>query len=324
LISSKQVDRHGKVQKQKLSIKMVKRNENFGKLQASYLFVNIAQKRKAFVEANPDAKLISLGIGDTTRPLPTSICKGLTDASIGLGTKEGYSGYPDWNGGLELRKAISEQFYDGVVSPDEVIISDGSKPDLCRLQCLFDSDVNIAVQDPVYPAYVDGSVISGKTGAGIPNSSGKYEKLTYMECKPENDFFPDLSLMEKKPYVLFFCSPNNPTGATATKAQLEELVKFAKETKSLIIYDAAYRAFISDDSLPKSIFEIEGARDVAMETNSFSKLVGFTGVRLGWTVCPTSVTYEDGVTPVFDDWKRVMGTYLTDLLMLRKLVVGLP
>jgi len=287
---------------------MVVRKEHFSKLQASYLFVNIAQKRKAFVDANPDKKLISLGIGDTTQPLPESICAGLTNAAKGLGTQAGYSGYPDWNGGAALREAISKEFYNGLVSPDEVILSDGSKPDLCRMQALFGDGVNIAVQDPVYPAYVDGSVIAGKTGKGIPESSGRYEGITYMECNPENSFFPDLEKLEKKSYVLFFCSPNNPTGATATKEQLTKLVAFAKETQSIIVFDTAYRAFITDDSLPRSIYEIEGAREVAMETSSFSKLVGFTGVRLGWTVCPTDVKYETGES-VFDDWKRIMGTY---------------
>jgi len=288
--------------------KMVVRNDNFSKLQASYLFRLVAEKKAAFVKENPDAKVISLGVGDTTQPLPEFIGDAMVKAAEGLKTKEGYSGYPDWNGRQDLREMIANEFYQNRVSADEIMISDGSKPDLARLQLLFDENVNIAVQDPVYPAYVDGSVISGKTGLAEPG--GRYGKIAYLPCTPANDFFPDLSVLEKgKSYVIFFCSPNNPTGTVATRAQLEKLVAYAKESKSLIIFDSAYRGFIKDDSLPKSIYEIPGGDEVALESASFSKLVGFTGVRLGWTVCPKKVMYEDGISSVHEDWKRIMGTY---------------
>lgn len=286
---------------------MVKRNENFGKLQAGYLFRTIAEKKQAYTAANPTAKLISLGIGDTTHPIPPFICKAMTDAAAGLGTKEGYSGYPDWNGRADTRALIAEKFYNNVVTPDEVIISDGSKPDLCRLQFLFPEGTPVALQDPVYPAPLDGSVIAGKTGIA-EGEKKHYGNVTYLVCNPENNFFPDLTKLEKKAQVIFFCSPNNPTGVVATREQLTQLVAFAKETNSIIVFDSAYRAFITDDSLPKSIYEIEGAKDVALETSSFSKLVGFTGVRLGWTVCPKSVKFECG-SSVYEDWKRIMGTF---------------
>nr|AKG25428.1 LL-diaminopimelate aminotransferase DapL [Hematodinium sp. SG-2015] len=283
---------------------MVKRNQHIAKLQPSYLFVQINEKKKAHLVKKPLAKLISLGIGDTTQPLFKELTESITSYATSLGTKEGYSGYSEWNGPEDLRKSIAKQFYDDKVSPDEIVLSDGSKPDLARIQLLFDHRVSIAVQDPVYPAYVDQAVIAGKTGT-FDTEKQQYGNVVYLPCTPENNFFPDLNVPRTD--LIFFCSPNNPTGACATRDQLTKLVNHALENNSIIIFDSAYREFIVDPSIPKTIYEIPGAEKCALETSSFSKLVGFTGVRLGWTVCPKKVLYEDG-QPVYDDWKRVMGT----------------
>lgn len=284
---------------------MVKRNRHLEKLQQSYLFVDINARKKAHIEKNPGAKLISLGIGDTCLPLFPELVEDLDKYVKGTATPEGYSGYPDWNGPGPLRELIAKSFYSSMgIDAEDVIVSDGSKPDIARMQLLFDDKTSLAVQNPVYPAYVDDSVISGKTGEYDPEK-GQYKNIVYMPCTPGNDFFPDLNIQRTD--LIYFCSPNNPTGAVATREQLKKLVNFALNNNSIIIFDSAYREFISDDSLPKSIYEIPGAEKCAIETSSFSKLVGFTGVRLGWTVCPKTVVYEDGRS-VFDDWKRVVGT----------------
>ncbi|MGB7539131.1 MAG: LL-diaminopimelate aminotransferase, partial [Anaerolineales bacterium] len=288
---------------------MVKRNPNIAKLPAGYLFPEIGRRRRALLERQPDAKIISLGIGNTTEPLTPHIVDGLRSAALALGTAEGYSGYDDDPKGQallqNLKTKLSEKWYHGSVSPEEIVISDGAKCDCGRLQMLFGSEVTIAVQDPAYPVYVDGSVIAGATGAHNPER-GQFDGLVYLSCTPANAFFPDLSALPRTD-LIYFCSPNNPTGAVSTREQLRELVGFARRNGSVIIYDAAYAAFIHDDSLPRSIFEIEGAREVALEVNSFSKPIGFTGVRLGWTVIPRELAFEGGV-PVSKDWNRVMST----------------
>jgi LL-diaminopimelate aminotransferase len=222
---------------------------------------------------------------------------------MGLATKEGYSGYGDEQGLTQLREKIAEVFYPGLVSGDEVFISDGAKCDIARIQTLFGANVKVAVQDPAYPVYVDGSVIVG--AAGKNNGTG-YEGITYMPCIPENNFFPDLSKIEKNS-IIYFCSPNNPTGAVSTKEDLKKLVDFANANDCIIVFDAAYREFIRDEKLPKSIFEIEGSRTCSIEINSFSKPAGFTGVRLGWSVVPKELKFADG-TVVHQDWNRVMTT----------------
>jgi LL-diaminopimelate aminotransferase len=274
---------------------MVNRNPNFARLQAGYLFPEIARRRRALLEKQPDAKIISLGIGNTTEPLTPSITKGLVEAAARLGTADGYSGYGDEQGLLALREQIAKVLYKNLISADEITISDGAKCDIGRLQILFGSQVTVAVQDPAYPVYVDGSIIAGAdTG------------LQYMTCRPENDFFPDLSKLPRTD-LIYFCSPNNPTGAVATKTQLAELVKFARKNKSIIIFDAAYSEFIVDRDLPRSIYEIDGADEVALEVNSFSKSIGFTGVRLGWCVAPRKLKFADG-TEILQDWTRVITT----------------
>ena len=282
---------------------MINRNSGFENLTAGYLFPEVARRRREYLASHPDAKIISLGIGNTTEPLPEYIAKKMADYVMGLATKEGYSGYGDEQGLTQLREKIAEVFYPGYVSGDEVFISDGAKCDIARIQTLFGSKVKVAVQDPAYPVYVDGSVIVG--AAGKNNGSG-YDGITYMPCLPENNFFPDLSKIEKNS-IIYFCSPNNPTGAVSTKEDLKKLVDFANANDCIIVFDAAYREFIRDEKLPKSIFEIEGSRTCAIEINSFSKPAGFTGVRLGWSVVPKELKFADG-TPVHQDWNRVMTT----------------
>ena len=284
---------------------MVKRNQNMGKLQAGYLFPEITRRKNEFLEKNPDAKIISLGIGDTTEPITKHIGGALSKAASGLGTDRGYNGYGDEQGLPELREKIASEIYDGIVSSEEIFVSDGAKPDIGRLQLLFGNDVTVAVQDPAYPVYIDSSVMFGKTG-NYDNANGKFDGIVYMPCLPENNFSPDLKKM-KRADVIFFCSPNNPTGAVATKEQLQSLVEYARENRSIIIFDAAYSEYITDENIPKSIFEIDGAKEVAIEVNSFSKSVGFTGVRLGWTVVPNELKFEDG-SFVRDDWNRVVTT----------------
>jgi LL-diaminopimelate aminotransferase len=284
---------------------MVARNENLAKLQAGYLFPEINRRKKKVKEANPTAKIISLGIGNTTSPLTLHITQGLRKAVEGMATKEGYSGYGDEQGMTELRTRIAEKIYCNMITPEEVYVSDGAKCDIGRLQTMFGPKVSIAVQDPSYPVYVDGSVIAGATG-DYSKVKAHFDNIIYMKCTPENDFFPNLNKLERTD-LIYFCSPNNPTGAVATKKQLKELVDFARKNNSIIIFDAAYCEYITDASLPKTIFEIDGARECAIEVNSFSKTIGFTGVRLGWTVVPEELKFDDG-TPVQNDWNRIMTT----------------
>lgn len=284
---------------------MVKRNENIAKLPGGYLFPEINRRKKEFLAKNPGAKIISLGIGDTTEPLTPHVVKGLREAVDQLSRRETYSGYGAEQGVQELREAIAEKLYKGMVSGEEVFVSDGAKPDTGRLQMLFGPECTVAVQDPSYPVYVDSTVMSGKSGAH-DEKSGQFKGIVYMPCTEENDFFPDLEHTPRTD-VIFFCNPNNPTGAVATKEQLEKLVAFAKKNKSIIIYDSAYAQYIQDEAVVKSIYDIEGAKEAAIEISSFSKPAGFTGVRLGWTVVPKELTFEDG-TPVAKDWTRIMTT----------------
>jgi LL-diaminopimelate aminotransferase len=279
------------------------RNKNMAALKAGYLFPEVARRRRAFAEAHPDAHIISLGVGNTTEPLPKTITKGLVDGAARLGTMEGYVGYTD-EGFIELRQKISEVYYKGQFSADEIFVSDGAKCDIGRLQILFGSAVSIAVQDPSYPVYVDGSIIMG------------VQNISFLPCTAKNNYFPDLSAIPANSLV-YFCSPNNPTGAVATKEQLKALVDTARAKGCIIIFDAAYSCFIRDASLPKSIFEIEGAKECAIEVQSFSKPAGFTGVRLGWTVVPKELRYtvvstgsttETTGATVHSDWNRIMGT----------------
>ncbi|KAH6763343.1 Pyridoxal phosphate transferases superfamily protein [Perilla frutescens var. hirtella] len=283
----------------------VARNENLAKLQAGYLFPEIARRRNAHIAKNPDAKVISLGIGDTTEPIPEVITSAMSKRSDALSTVAGYSGYGAEQGEKNLRAAIAATYYAGLgIEEEDIFVSDGAKSDISRLQVLFGSNVTMAVQDPSYPAYVDSSVILGQTGL-FQKDVEKYANIEYMRCTPENGFFPDLSSVRKTD-IIFFCSPNNPTGYAASREQLTKLVQFAKENGSIIVYDSAYAMYVSDDS-PRSIFEIPGAKEVALEVSSFSKYAGFTGVRLGWTAIPKELHYSDGF-PVAKDFNRIVCT----------------
>lgn len=284
---------------------MVKRNKNMARLVAGYLFPEINRRKREFLQKNPEARIISLGIGNTTEPVTPHVLAGLQREVAALGTVEGYSGYGDEQGITRFRELIAEKLYQNIVKGEEVFISDGAKCDIGRLQTMFGNEVTIAVQDPSYPVYVDGSVIAGVTG-DYDEARSQFANITYMECQPENNFFPDLERLPATD-LIYFCSPNNPTGAVATREQLKSLVDFARKNRSIIIFDAAYSEYISDDSLPKTIFAIEGAREVAIEVNSFSKPIGFTGIRLGWSVVPNELKFDDG-TPVRNDWNRIMTT----------------
>ncbi len=275
---------------------MVKRSPHFSKLQANYLFPEIQKRKQAFLQKHPEAALINLGIGDTTQPIPPFITKRLVEAAKGLGTFQGYSGYGTEQGNVELRKKISEKLYAKRISAEEVFISDGAKCDIGRLQLLFGQDTTISVQDPTYPVYVDTSVLCGKSPDTI-----------YMPCTPENDFFPNLNNLPST-NLIYFCSPNNPTGSVATKKQLQDLVDFARANHSLIIFDSAYSCFIQDPSLPRSIYEIDGAKEVAIEVGSFSKMAGFTGIRLGWCIVPIELRFSNG-TSLHQDWFRIVSTF---------------
>jgi LL-diaminopimelate aminotransferase len=286
---------------------MIKRNPCIAQLKAGYLFPEIARRRNEYAAAHPDTatpegRIISLGVGNTTEPVLPHIDEGLVEGAKALGTAEGYSGYQD-EGLLELREKISSVFYRGAFSAGEVFISDGAKCDIGRLQLLFGAQTPVAVQDPSYPVYVDGSVLIGAAGAWT--GSG-YGGISYLPCTAENAYFPDLSAVPAGS-LIYFCSPNNPTGAAADRAQLSVLVKTAREKGCLIIFDAAYAEYIRDPALPKTIYEIEGARTCAIEVNSFSKPAGFTGVRLGWTVVPAALVYAGGER-VNADWNRICTT----------------
>jgi len=274
----------------------------------SYLFPEIGRRRNAYLAAHPDSRpIISLGIGDTTQPIPTHILGGLEGSAKRLGTKEGYSGYGAEQGVGDLRAKIASKLYNGLIEPEEVFVSDGSKCDIGRLQLMFGNAVVSAVQDPSYPVYVDSAVMMGQTRpVDSATPQGQHPGIVYMACNPSNNFFPDLSNTPRAD-VIYFCSPNNPTGATASREQLTQLVQWAKKNGSIIVFDAAYAPFIKSAGTPKSIYEIPGAKEVAIEVNSFSKYAGFTGVRLGWTIVPSALKFADG-TPVRNDWNRVMCT----------------
>jgi LL-diaminopimelate aminotransferase len=282
---------------------MIKRNKGLSNLTAGYLFPEIGRRRREFAAAHPEARIISLGIGNTTEPLTPHIDAGLVEGARRLGTLEGYSGYGDEQGLTELRERIAAVFYGGKMAADEVFVSDGAKCDIGRLQLLFGGNVEVAVQDPSYPVYVDGSVLIGAGGAW--QGSG-YAGIRYLSCTAANDYFPDLAQLPTDG-LFYFCSPNNPTGAVASRVQLTALVEAASQRGTVIVFDAAYAEYIRDPALPKSIFEIPGARECAIEVNSFSKPIGFTGVRLGWTVVPKELKYASGEM-VWDDWNRICTT----------------
>lgn len=268
-------------------------NENYLKLQAGYLFPEIGKRRRAFQQANPKAKIISMGIGDVTRPLAPAVIDAMRAAVDQMGKKETFRGYDDGGVGYEfLREAISENDYRSrriAVGADEVFISDGAKSDTANSQELFGLDNIVAVTDPVYPVYVDTNVMAGRTGP--MNAQGMYQNIIYMPATVENNFVPEP--LDRKADLVYLCFPNNPTGAVATREQLAKWVDYAKKNRAVILFDAAYEAFISDPAIPHSIFEIPGAREVAIEFRSFSKTAGFTGVRCAFTVVPKELQVYD-------------------------------
>jgi len=266
-------------------------NENFLKLKAGYLFPEIGRRVNAFVEANPKAKVIKLGIGDVTEPLPPAVIDAMHKALDEMASRETFKGYGPEQGYGFLRDAIASHDYAsrGVnVNADEIFISDGSKCDTGNILDILGNDNLIAVLDPVYPVYVDTNVMAGHTGSA--DSQGRYQGLVYLPVTAENNFTPELP--SEPVDVIYLCYPNNPTGVVATKETLKKWVDYAVENKALILFDAAYEAFITDPDIPRSIYEIEGARDVAIEFRSFSKTAGFTGTRCAFTVVPKTLTVK--------------------------------
>ena len=267
---------------------MILANENFLKLKAGYLFPEIGKRVAAFSKANPNAKIIRLGIGDVTEPLVPAVIEAMHKAVDEMAKTETFRGYGPEQGYEFLREAIAENDYKSrgaMISPDEIFVSDGTKCDTGNLQEIFGLDNTVAVTDPVYPVYVDTNVMAGRTGDA--DMEGRYGNIVYMPCTAENDFVAELP---KQPVdMIYLCYPNNPTGAVATKEQLKKWVDYAIKNKAIILYDAAYEAFIQDGKVPHSIYEIDGARKVAIEFRSYSKTAGFTGLRCGFTVVPKEV-----------------------------------
>tara|TARA_R110002096_G_scaffold95425_3_gene213948 strand:+ start:3665 stop:4897 length:1233 start_codon:yes stop_codon:yes gene_type:complete len=289
---------------------MARINDNYLKLKAGYLFPEIARRVNAFTEANPEAakKLIRCGIGDVTEPLPEACRKAMHEAVDEQGNRDTFKGYGPEQGYAFLREAIADNAYAGLnVSADEIFVSDGSKCDSGNILDIFGPGNTIAITDPVYPVYVDTNVMVGNTGDA--DESGSYEGLVYMPCTAENDFVP--AIPEEKVDLVYLCYPNNPTGATATKEQLKAWVDYAKKNDAILFYDAAYEAFVTDPDVPRSIYEIEGARDCAIEFRSFSKNGGFTGVRCAYTVVPKELTGKtaDGTDQAIHPlWNRRQST----------------
>lgn len=268
---------------------MARINENFQKLKAGYLFPEIARRVNAYTDAEPEKakRLIRCGIGDVTEPVPVTAREAMKKAVDDLGDRGSFRGYGPEQGYPFLREAIVKTAYDGLgIKPEDIYVSDGSKCDSGNILDIFGPGNKIAVTDPVYPVYVDTNVMAGNTGEA--NEAGEYEGLVYLKCTPENGFVP--SIPEERVDLIYLCYPNNPTGTTATREQLEAWVAYALENDAVILYDAAYEAFVQDDSIPRSIYEIEGAHKCAMEFRSFSKNGGFTGVRCAFTVIPEGVT----------------------------------
>lgn len=285
---------------------MVSVNQNYLKLRGSYLFSEIGKRVNTYASENPDKKIIRLGIGDVTRPLPATVISALHSAVDEMAVAETFKGYAPDLGYEFLRKAISDYDYKRIgceIEPDEIFVSDGAKSDSGNIQEIFGPDNIIAVCDPVYPVYVDTNVMGGRTGV-FDEKEGVWSDVVYMPCTETTGFAPELP--KKTPDLIYLCFPNNPTGATVTKAELQKWVDYANKTGAVIIYDAAYEAYISEADVPHSIYECDGARDCAIELHSFSKNAGFTGLRLGYTVIPKTLE-RDGVK-LHALWARRHGT----------------
>lgn len=275
---------------------MITINENYLKLQASYLFSDIAKRVATFQENNPDKDVIKLGIGDVTRGLTPASIKAFHRAVDEMANDETFRGYGPEQGYDFLREAIAKNDFQSRgadISADEIFVSDGAKCDSGNIQEIFAQDIKIAIPDPVYPVYLDTNVMAGRTGIF---EDGRYQGLVYLDSTKENNFVP--ALPEENVDLIYLCFPNNPTGSTITKKELANWIEYAKKNKALILFDAAYEAFIRDESLPKSIFEIEGAKEVAIEFRSFSKNAGFTGTRCAYTVVPKEcIAYDSKENP---------------------------
>lgn len=265
-------------------------NEAYLNLQGSYLFAEVKKRAAAYQEAHPDAKIISLGIGDVTQPLAPAVIEAMHRAVDEMACQETFRGYGPEQGYLFLRQAIVDHDFKarGIdIDPSEIFVSDGAKCDVGNIQEIFDINDIVAVTDPVYPVYVDSNVMAGRSGAFV---NGAFERIEYLPCYEECGFQPNLPAHD--PALIYLCSPNNPTGAAMDRKALTMWVRYAKQTGSVILFDAAYECFISDENIPHSIYEIEGAKDVAIEFRSYSKTAGFTGVRCGYCVIPHALKLE--------------------------------
>ena len=289
---------------------MAKINENFLNLKGGYLFSEIARRVNEFKKANPQREILRLGVGDVTLPLVPAVVEALEKASAEMGNAETFRGYGPEYGYDFLREAIAQNDFQsrGVnISADEIFISDGAKSDCGNIGDIFGVDNIVALGDPVYPVYVDTNVMGGRSGDA--GEDGRYSKIVYLPCTEQNGFtpFPPSTHAD----IVYLCSPNNPTGSAATKEQLKAWGDYAKKEDAIILFDAAYEAFITDDSIPHSIFEIEGAKECAIEFRSFSKTAGFTGTRCGFTVVPKEVCGKDSKgnkVPLQKLWERRQGT----------------
>ena len=282
-------------------------NENYLKLPGSYLFSTIGKKVSAYAAAHPEETVIRLGIGDVTQPLPPVVIEALHKAVDEMGNASTFHGYAPDLGYEFLRKAVAEKDFQArgcQITPDEIFVSDGAKSDSANIQEIFAADSRIAVCDPVYPVYVDSNVMAGRTGT-YDAAAETWSDVIYMPCTAENGFVPELP--KERPDLIYLCFPNNPTGETLTKAQLQEWVDYANREGCVIIFDAAYEAYISQEDIPHSIYECEGAQTCAIELRSFSKNAGFTGLRLAYTVVPKALKDQNG-TSLNALWARRHGT----------------
>ncbi len=285
---------------------MAKVNDNYLKLPGSYLFSTIGRKVREFSEKHPELEIIRLGIGDVTQPLAPAVISALHSAVDEMGSAESFKGYAPDLGYDFLRNVISDKDFKARgcdISPDEIFVSDGAKSDCGNIQEIFSTDNTIAVCDPVYPVYVDSNVMAGRTGE-YDEMTERFKGVIYMKCTKDNGFVPEIP--DEVPDLIYLCFPNNPTGAVINKEKLQEWVDFARKNGSVILYDAAYEAYIAEDGIPHSIYECEGAKECAIEFRSFSKTAGFTGLRLGYTVVPKELSA--GGEKLWPLWARRHGT----------------
>ncbi len=284
-------------------------NNSFGKLSAGYLFPEIAKRTNSFLSENPGVELMKLGIGNTTEALPKTLVEAMKDKLDLLSSRDTYSGYGDEQGDTPLREALTKYYqnYGVELEATEFFISDGAKADAANIQQLFSCDSKVAFQDPAYPVYVDSNVVGGRT-PGYDTKLQGYTNFEYLPCLESNSFIPQLP--KTKVDLIYLCSPNNPTGSVMTHEDLKSFVDWANKNKAIIIFDSAYSEYVRDPSLPRSIYEVEGAKSCAIEINSFSKNAGFTGVRLGWTIVPKQLVCQDSEIGVLNSmWNRRQCTF---------------